>query len=81
MVKELDAGSHTIFVGEVMDTQVFKEGKPMTYAFYHHVKRGTISKTIPTYVETKERRKRGEGHEKVQVHGMRVYLRSREGGS
>jgi flavin reductase (DIM6/NTAB) family NADH-FMN oxidoreductase RutF len=49
VVKELDAGTHTIFIGAVMDTQVFKEGKPVTYAYYHQVKRGITPKTAPYF--------------------------------
>ncbi len=57
VVKDLDAGTHTIFIGEVVDGQVFKEGEPMSYAYYHLVKRGTTPKTAPTYVETKKEEK------------------------
>jgi hypothetical protein len=30
---------------------VVKEGDPMTYAYYHQVKRGTTPKSAPSYVE------------------------------
>jgi len=33
---------------------VLKEGEPMTYAYYHEVKRGTTPKTAPHYVEEKK---------------------------
>ena len=46
---EMDVGTHTIFVGEIVESEVLKEGKPMTYAYYHQVKRGTTPKTAPTY--------------------------------
>jgi len=45
----MDVGTHTIFVGEVVGSEVLKEGDPMTYAYYHQVKRGTTPKTAPTY--------------------------------
>ncbi|RLB06793.1 MAG: flavin reductase [Deltaproteobacteria bacterium] len=54
VTKELDVGTHTIFVAEVVEAQVFKEGEPMTYAYYHQVKRGTTPKTAPTYVDEKQ---------------------------
>lgn len=51
VVGSLDAGTHTIFVGEVVDADVILEKPPMTYDFYHKVKRGTAPRTAPTYVE------------------------------
>jgi len=55
VTKDLDVGTHTIFVGELVGAEVLKEGTPMTYAYYHQVKRGTTPKTAPSYVkESKE---------------------------
>jgi flavin reductase (DIM6/NTAB) family NADH-FMN oxidoreductase RutF/rubredoxin len=47
-------GTHTIFVGEIVAADVIKEGEPMTYAYYHQVKRGSTPKTAPSYVEKKK---------------------------
>jgi rubredoxin len=47
-------GTHTIFIGELVGADVLKEGEPMTYAYYHQVKRGTTPKTAPSYVEEKK---------------------------
>lgn len=44
-----DVGTHTIFVGELVGAEVIQEGEPMTYAYYHQVKRGTTPKTAPSY--------------------------------
>jgi flavin reductase (DIM6/NTAB) family NADH-FMN oxidoreductase RutF/rubredoxin len=52
--KELDVGTHTIFIGELVGADVIKEGEPMTYAYYHQVKRGTTPKTAPSYIEEKK---------------------------
>ncbi len=52
--KEVDAGTHTIFIGELVGAEVIKEGEPMTYAYYHQVKRGTTPKTAPSYIEEKK---------------------------
>jgi flavin reductase (DIM6/NTAB) family NADH-FMN oxidoreductase RutF/rubredoxin len=46
---EMDVGTHTIFVGEIIESEVLNSGSPMTYAYYHQVKRGTTPKTAPTY--------------------------------
>jgi flavin reductase (DIM6/NTAB) family NADH-FMN oxidoreductase RutF len=51
VIREFDAGTHTIFIGEVQDSQLLSEGKPMTYAYYHDVKRGTTPEAAPTYIE------------------------------
>ncbi len=44
-----DAGSHTIFVGRVMDVGLLREGEPMTYDYYHQVKGGSTPRTAPVY--------------------------------
>ncbi len=54
VIQEVDVGTHTIFVGEVIGAEVLKEGEPMTYAYYHQIKRGTTPKTAPTYIEEKK---------------------------
>ena len=54
IVQEIDAGTHTIFIGELAGADVIKEGDPMTYAYYHQVKRGTTPKTAPVYVGEKK---------------------------
>jgi len=51
VIQEIDAGTHTLFMGELLAAEVFKEGEPMTYAYYHEVKRGTTPKTAPSYVK------------------------------
>jgi len=52
--KEVDVGTHTIFIGKLVRAEVIKEGEPMTYAYYHQVKRGTTPKTAPSYIEEKK---------------------------
>ncbi|MDP2651317.1 MAG: flavin reductase family protein, partial [bacterium] len=51
IIQEADVGTHTIFIGELMGAEIIKEGEPMTYAYYHQVKRGTTPKTAPSYVD------------------------------
>jgi len=54
-IDQIDVVTHTIFVGEVVGADDVKAGEPMTYAYYHKVKRGTTPKTAPSYVgERKE---------------------------
>jgi ferric-chelate reductase [NAD(P)H] len=49
VIKSVDVGTHTIFIGELVAAETIKEGEPMTYAYYHLVKRGTTPKTAPSY--------------------------------
>jgi len=46
---ELDCGTHTIFVGKIVDCDVVSNAEPMTYAYYQKVKGGKSPKTAPTY--------------------------------
>jgi len=55
VIQEVDVGTHTLFIGELVAAEVLKEGEPMTYAYYHQVKRGTTPKTAPSYIEEKRR--------------------------
>ncbi|MCD6453628.1 MAG: flavin reductase [Dehalococcoidales bacterium] len=55
VIQEVDVGTHTIFIGELVGADVLREGEPMTYAYYHQVKRGTTPKAAPSYIaEEKE---------------------------
>ena len=54
VTKEIDVGTHTIFIGEVVDSEVISEEACMTYEYYHQVKRGTTPKTAPSYIEEKK---------------------------
>lgn len=46
-----DVGTHTVFIGKVVDCDVLGDAEPMTYAYYHTVKGGKSPKTAPTYVQ------------------------------
>ena len=46
---ELDCGTHTIFVGKVVEADLTGEGQPMTYDYYHNVKGGKSPKSAPTF--------------------------------
>jgi len=55
LVKEVDVGTHTIFIGELVAADVLSEEECLTYEYYHQVKRGTTPKTAPVYIEEKGR--------------------------
>ena len=49
-----DVGTHSIFIGKVVDCDTLSSGEPMTYAYYHQIKGGKSPKTAPTYVKEEE---------------------------
>lgn len=61
IIGTMDAGTHTIFLCEATDTAITGEGEPMTYEYYHRVKKGKAPPTAPTYQK--------EGGSKVQNTG------------
>lgn len=50
VTNQVDVGTHTLFIGEVKGAKRLKEGKPLTYAYYHEVKGGKTSKRAATYL-------------------------------
>ncbi len=54
VVDRLDVGTHTIFIGEVVSSELLQQGEPLTYAFYHKVKKGRAPESAPTYRDEKE---------------------------
>ena len=56
VISQLDVGTHTIFIGKVMEAQVISAQEPLTYAYYHQIKGGKSPKNAPTYInESKEK--------------------------
>ncbi len=55
--EKMDCATHTLFVGEVVMAKWVKQGEPLTYAYYHEVKKGKTGKGAPTYQAEKEKEK------------------------
>lgn len=51
VVDKFDVGTHSIFIGEVLNCGKLSDEEPMTYAYYHEVKKGKASKNAPTYIK------------------------------
>ena len=49
VIDEINVGTHTIFIGRVIDAEILTENNPMTYEYYHKCKGGYSPKTAPTY--------------------------------
>jgi flavin reductase (DIM6/NTAB) family NADH-FMN oxidoreductase RutF/rubredoxin len=54
VTKEVDMGTHTVFIGTVVAADVLKAGECMTYTYYHKIKRGTTPKTAPSFIAEKK---------------------------
>lgn len=50
----LEVGTHTLFIGKMIEAEILQVGEPMTYAYYHLIKGGRAPKAAPTYEETEE---------------------------
>ncbi len=64
VVDKMDAVTHNLYIGKVINAEVIKDGEPMTYAYYHQVKGGMTQKNAPTYI--KENRKGGKTMDKYE---------------
>jgi len=52
VVQTVDLGTHLLFVGEVVASEVLDDSQPpLTYAHYQEVRKGRAPKNAPTYVE------------------------------
>jgi ferric-chelate reductase [NAD(P)H] len=49
VIDRLDLGSHTIFIADVLSSEVLKPGGPLTYQFYHEHLKGKSPKNAPTF--------------------------------
>ncbi len=51
VIETLDAGTHTLFIADVIDLQIILDEEPMIYEYYLNVKRGKVPETAPTYIK------------------------------
>jgi len=56
----IDCGTHTIFIGKVVDAEILSDDEPMTYAYYHICKGGVSPKTAPTYMGSIDKKEKKE---------------------
>ena len=67
VINSLDMGSHTLFIGEIINTDVFNNEEPMTYAYYHEVKNGKSPKNAPTYINEEKQENKEDNKMKKYV--------------
>lgn len=51
VVNSIDAGSHILIIGEVLDSDIVSGEEPLTYDYYREKYRMLAPKNAPTYVE------------------------------
>jgi flavin reductase (DIM6/NTAB) family NADH-FMN oxidoreductase RutF len=52
---KFDCGTHTLFLGQMTCSEMVSPGKPMTYEYYHQVKKGATPRTAPTFIKGEKR--------------------------
>lgn len=70
VVDTMETSTHTVFLGEVIDAEVLKDGRtPMTYAYYHNVIKGKSPKNAPTYLPETDEEPKGKRKFKCEICG------------
>lgn len=49
LVDKFETETHSVFIGKIVDGDILLNDKPMTYAYYHEVKKGKSPEAAPTY--------------------------------
>jgi flavin reductase (DIM6/NTAB) family NADH-FMN oxidoreductase RutF/rubredoxin len=57
VVNSVNVFTHTLYIGEVIDAEMFKKDEPMTYAYYHEIKNAQAPKSTPIYQAPKSSKK------------------------
>ncbi len=62
VVDSFDVGSHILFIGKVVDSELIDEGKdPLTYDYYHKEMKGKAPKNAPTYIKEETGKEKSSG--------------------
>ena len=49
VIDQIDLGTHTIFIGNTVNAEVLKEGRPLTYRYYQDFLKGKAPATAPSF--------------------------------
>ncbi|HBZ54174.1 MAG TPA: flavin reductase [Syntrophobacteraceae bacterium] len=49
VINDIDLGTHTIFIGDTVSSEVITTGRPLTYQFYHENLKGKSPPAAPTF--------------------------------
>ena len=51
ITQEMDVGTHTIFIGQLVDADIINDKTCLTYEHYHQIKGGKTPRAAATYIE------------------------------
>jgi len=60
IIDKMESETHTVYLAEILDGEIFCKEKEMTYAYYHQVIKGSSPKNAPTYIEEKKEEEKKE---------------------
>ncbi|GAB4114251.1 MAG: flavin reductase [Candidatus Caldatribacteriota bacterium] len=63
VINQFDVGTHTLFIGKVVEVGNLKASTPLTYDYYHQIKKGISPKNAPTYIPKEKEKKEEKGKE------------------
>lgn len=55
VIQTIDVNTHTIFLARITEGAITSDAEPMTYSYYHQVKKGLAPKTAPTYIKEEKK--------------------------
>ena len=64
VIDKMETSSHTVFLGKVVEAEVYSKRRQMTYAYYHEVVRGKTAKNAPTYIPEDEEKVKSKSNVK-----------------
>jgi len=57
VVQHIDLGTHIMYIGELIDNAILDaDARPLTYDYYHKIKRGLAPKNAPTFMEKEDKK-------------------------
>ena len=60
LINQISIGTHTVFIGKIVEAEVLTDKKCMTYEYYHIIKGGKSPKNAPTYIKDEKLGKKEE---------------------
>lgn len=51
VIASFDCGTHTLFLGKIVDADILEDTEGMSYSYYHTIKGGLTQKNAPTYIK------------------------------
>lgn len=60
VIDKMEASTHTVFLGEIIDADAIGKDPAMTYAYYHKVIKGKSPKNAPTYLPEEDEKSEGK---------------------